>query len=87
MNELFLNSGVRGMLEVNNYHEVDIAITFIGAILDRTIGFLNDENMTGVHRMYSDVVSEVVSLNNDQERLAIHLENYTEVIVRLKTLL
>lgn len=62
-NGFFLNSGVRGMLEGKDCRAVDIIFLFIGASTDRAAAFQSSVEMAGVHRMYSDIVSKMVSQN------------------------
>lgn len=66
-NGRFLNNGVREILERKNYHAVDIILSITDAYIDRATGFQNVASKTGVHRMYADIVSKVVSQNYGQE--------------------
>lgn len=64
LNILFLNRGVRGMLGWKDYLAVDILFLIIGVYIDCATVFQNDANMAGVHSVYSEVVSKVVSQNH-----------------------
>lgn len=57
------NSGVHGVLEGKNNRAVDIVSSDIEDCIDRAKGLQKDENITGVQRMYYDMVSKVVSWN------------------------
>lgn len=58
---LLLNKGVRRMLKEKQCRAADMVLSSIGAFIDRAIGYRKDANMAGGHRMYSDIVFEVVS--------------------------
>lgn len=57
----FLNKGVREMLEENEYRAVYIIFSIKGAYINRVTEFQNDTNTNGVHYIYFDIVSNVVS--------------------------
>lgn len=48
LENLFLNSGVREMLERNEYCAVYIIFSIIGSCIDHATRYQNDANMTGV---------------------------------------
>lgn len=53
---LFLNSGVCEVLESNDCRTVDMVFSIIGAYIHHTSGFENNAIISGVHRMYFDML-------------------------------
>lgn len=62
-NSLFLNNGLNGTLQEKDFRAVSMVFPIIAAYTDRETGFQNDANVTGVHFMYSNTVSKLVSQN------------------------
>lgn len=61
LNGIFLKSGVRGMLKRNDRREVCMQFSIIKASINRAICIQKGANVTGVHGVYSDIVSKLVS--------------------------
>lgn len=66
LNGLFVNRGLREILQGKDYREVYVVLPIIGSYIDRATVVQNDANMTGGHHMYSDTMSKVLSLNYGQ---------------------
>lgn len=61
------------MLEGKYYPAMMLKFPVIGAYIDAP-GFRNEAIVTGVHRIYSDIVSKVMSQNYDREWSVAKLE-------------
>lgn len=61
LNILVLNSSVRLIIVGKEYRAAYMRFPIIGASFDRAARIQNDANMTGVHCMYPDMMSEVMS--------------------------
>lgn len=70
----FLNSGVREMLDGNDYLEVDMKFSIIEAYIDHATRFRNERNMTGVLRAYFNMMSNPVLQSYDQRWSVPNLE-------------
>lgn len=60
---LFLNAGVRGMLERRDYYAVDMVFPIFCVFIDRVTGYTRSPKMTRVQVMYSSLMSRVMSRN------------------------
>lgn len=74
------------MLLENVYQAVRMVFPTIGIYINRGTGFESDANITGVHRMYSDVVSKVVSQNYSQGWIVAELETWRRDVCAFKNL-
>lgn len=63
LNDLFLNSCVRVVLEGKGHRPKNVVFPIIWAYIDCATGFRNDANRTGAHRMYYDLMFKVLSQN------------------------
>lgn len=63
MNETYLSSDSAEALEWKDYCAVHKVLPTIGIHISRAAGSQNDENMTGVHRIYFKTVSKIVLQN------------------------
>ena len=58
LNGLFLETGVKGMLEGKDYKQLDYVFPFVMAFVDRITGMI-DNGQTKVHTMYSDLLYQL----------------------------
>lgn len=71
LNGIFLETGVRGMLEGKDYKTLDYVFPFVAAFVDRITGCQRD-GITAVHTLYSELLKilfddvETYGLGNDE---------------------
>lgn len=60
LNGMFMNMGVRDILECKYYKGVDMILPFVAEIIDQATGFVRDAPIPVVHRKYSELVLKLI---------------------------
>ena len=64
LNGIFVQDGLRGMLEGKDYRTLDMFFPFIFGYVDSWLGYAEDAPLTKIHVMYTDLVNRLMSNNN-----------------------
>lgn len=57
VNGLFISTGIKGMLNGKDYRAIDIGISFLAPLLDKSLGGSNRSVLLLIHTLYSDIVN------------------------------
>lgn len=85
LNGLHISTGLKGMLEGKDYSNIDMVFPFIAAFLDRVLGYADNQQLTMIHSLYSDVVNMVMYNTPDwelQHENVNHLEQKVRMLKR-----
>ena len=84
LNGLFMDNGIRGMLEGKDYRNLDFVFPFVAAYIDRFIG-CKKGILTKVNTMYSDIVHELFHTIETQGFTEGDADRLDSLIINFKT--
>lgn len=84
LNGIFVQDGLRGMLEGKDYRTLDMSFPFIFGYVGTWLGYYEDASLTRVHVMYTDLVNRVMSDNNSNGWSTEDLEELRSTVLLFK---
>lgn len=79
-NGIFVNSGIRGMLEGKDYRSVNTVFPIMSIYSDRVVWFQGSPNLTEAHAMSTTLMNKVMPQNNCREWSARNVKRLWETV-------